>query len=303
MRAARLPEFGQPLRIEDVPPGAPGLDEVVVRLAYASVNPLDVRFCGGGAGKPELPFVPGCDGVGETDRGPVAVQGAGIGTQRPGTFAEEVVAPAAAVVPLPAGLDLKVAAALGVAGMTAAYLVREVAAITSADRVLVLGATGAVAMVATQIVVATGATVLAHSTRPIENLGEVVVTDAAGLRDAVRALRPTVVLDGLGGEYTAAAIRSLTTGGRLALYGAAAAAKAEIDLATVYRRAITITGVATRELSPQRTSAALADCLTLAAEGKVNPVIADEVPLSDVNDALTRQGSRGTTGKLLIAVR
>lgn len=302
MQAARLYEFGQPLRIEDVPSRAPGVDEVVVRLAYASVNPLDVRFCGGGAGKPELPFVPGCDGVGETDSGWVAVQGAGVGTQRPGTFAEEVVTPAAAVVPLPAGLEPRVAAALGVAGMTAAYLVREVAAITAADRVLVLGVTGSVATVARQIAVATGATVSGHSTRPMES-GEVVVADATGLRDAVRSLRPTVVLDGLGGEYTAEAIRSLSTGGRLALYGVAAAARAEIDLATVYRRAITISGVATRELTPERTSAALADCLALAAEGKVSPVIAGEVALSDVNDGLGRLRGRGVTGKVLISVR
>lgn len=307
MRAARLHEFGGPLRIEDVPPDAPADGEVAVRLAYAGVNPIDVRFVSGGAGKPALPFVPGCDGVGHTDNGPVAVQGAGIGTQRAGTFAQTVVAPASAVVPIPDSVDLRTAAALGVAGMTAGHVVRTVAAIQAGDRVLVLGATGAVAMQATQLALATGATVWAHTTRPssvVAGLGaaEVVTADATTLRDAVRALRPTVVLDGLGGAFTAAAVRSLSTGGRLALYGVAAGATAELDLATLYRRAIVVSGVATRELTAEQTSTALADCLDQVAAGHLHPVIAAELPLAEVNTALDRLANRGTTGKLLLAI-
>lgn len=305
MKAARLHEFGAPLRFEDVPPESPGDDEVVVRLAYASVNPIDLRFCQGGANKPPLPFTPGCDGVGHTDDGPVAVQGANIGTLRSGTFADQVVAPRETVVPIPAGVDLRTAAAFGVAGMTAAHIVTEAAGVTAADRVLVLGATGAVAMLTVQLAAATGATVWAHAGRAAAAVAELgaaneVVTEAAGLRDAVRELRPTVVVDGLGGEYTPAAVRSLATGGRLVLFGVPAGTRAELDLATVYRRALTITGVATRELPAGRTSAALADCLDRAATGGIKPLIADELPLTDANEALRRLATRGATGKLLL---
>jgi NADPH2:quinone reductase len=307
MRAARLHAFGEPLRLADVPPAAPTQDEVLVRLTHASVNPLDIRLCEGGAGRPPLPFVPGCDGVGHTDDGPVAVHGDGIGTLRPGTFAERICAPRAAVVPVPDGVDLGSAAAIGLVGATASYVVRQTAGVTAADRVLVLGATGAVGMLAVQVAVATGATVWAHAGRDVPvvaGLGaeRTVVTTAAGLRDAVRELRPTVVVDGLGGEFTSAAVRSLATGGRLALYGVAAAGRADIDLATVYRRGIAIRGVATRNLPAAATSAALTDCLTLAADGRLRPVVADRVPLAEVNTALDRLAGRGTTGKLLLTI-
>lgn len=307
MRAARLHEFGRPLTVEDTPSAEPGPDEVVVRLTHAGVNPIDLRFRDGGAGKPALPFVPGCDGVGHTSTGPVAVQGAGIGTQRWGTFADEVVAPLSAVVPIPDGVPLRTAAALGVAGMTASHVVRSVAEVTPADRVLVLGATGAVAMLATQIAVAAGATVWAHTSRSsatVDGLGaaSVVVTDAAGLREAVRSLRPTVVVDGLGGAFTAAAVRCLSSGGRLVLYGVAAGASAELDLATVYRRGLVVRGVATRELSAEASSGALADCLSLVAGGRVRAVVAEEFSLSSVNVALDRVGGRGHSGKFLISL-
>lgn len=305
MKAARLHEFGAPLRFEDVPPESPGEDEVVVRLAYASVNPIDLRFCQGGANKPPLPFVPGCDGVGHTADGPVAVQGANIGTLRWGTFAEQVVVPKETVVPIPVDLDLRTAAAFGVAGMTAAHIVGEAARVTAADRVLVLGATGAVAMLTVQIAATTGATVWAHASRPTAAVAEwgaanEVVTEAATLRDAARELRPTVVVDGLGGDYTPAALRSLATGGRLVLFGVPAGTRAELDLATIYRKAITIKGVATRELPAKLTSVALADCLARAAAGNLTPQIADELPLTEANEALRRLEHRAATGKLLL---
>ena len=302
MRAARVHEFGSPLRVEEVADPGVGDGEVVVRLTHAGVNPIDVRLRDGGAGRVPLPFVPGCDGVGVAGAGPVVVYGAGLGLRRAGTYAEQVAVPTAAVVPVPAGVDPVQAAGLGLAGVTAWALVRSV---TPGDRVLVLGASGGVGSLAVQLAVAAGARVCAQTTSPGLALGageEVVVCAADGLRDAVRAFDPTVVLDGLGGAYTGAAVRAVAQGGRIIVFGVSAGARGEIDYATLYRKAVTITGHASLALPEAEARDALSGCLDLVADGRVRVLVDEVLPLGAVNAAHRRLVERKTTGKLVLAV-
>jgi NADPH2:quinone reductase len=302
MKAARVHEFGSPLRIDDVPEPATGADEVLVRLTHAGVNPIDVRLRDGGAGKVPLPFVPGCDGVGVTGSGPVVVYGAGLGLRRAGTYAERVAVPASAVVRLPEGVDPVQAAGLGLAGVTAWALLRSV---TSADRVLVLGASGGVGSLAVQLAASTGARVWGQTTSPglsLPGAEEVVVCSSAELRDAVRPFEPTVVLDGLGGAYTGAAVRSVAQGGRITVFGVSAGARGEIDYATLYRKAVTLTGHASLALPAADVRDALVGCLDLVAGGQVRVLVDEVLPLGAVNDAHRRLVERRTTGKLVLAI-
>jgi NADPH2:quinone reductase len=304
MKAARLHEFGSPLRIDDVADPEPGEGEVLVRLSHAGVNPIDVRMRDGGAGRVDLPFVPGCDGVGETDTGPVVVYGAGLGLRRAGTYAERVAVPEKAVVRLPEGVDPVQAAGIGLAGVTAWSLVGR--RVSAADRVLVLGASGGVGTLAVQLARSAGATVWAHTGTPSDaaDLGadRVVTSDAAGLRDAVRELEPTVVLDGLGGPYTGAAVRAVANGGRIAVFGVSAGARGELDYATLYRKSVTLTGHASLALPAPDVRDALVGCLELLAGGQVRVVIGDVLPLADVNEAHERLETRRATGKLVLAM-
>lgn len=302
MRAARVHEFGSPLRVEEVADPVPAAGEVVVALTHAGVNPIDVRLRDGGAGRVPLPFVPGCDGVGVTDSGPVAVYGAGIGLRRAGTYAQRVAVPAAGVVPLPDGLDPVRAAGVGLAGVTAWTLVRSV---TAADRVLVLGASGGVGSLAVRLAAAAGAPVCAQTTSPGLELGvgeEVVVCAEDGLRDAVRSFSPTVVLDGLGGAYTGAAVRAVADGGRITVFGVSAGSRGEIDQALLYRKAVTITGHASLSMSAADARTALATCLDLVAGGQVRVLVDEVLPLSAVNTAHRRLTERRATGRLVLAV-
>lgn len=304
MKAARLHEFRSPLRIDDVAEPEPGEGEVLVRLSHAGVNPIDVRMRDGGAGRVDLPFVPGCDGVGETGAGPVVVYGAGLGLRRAGTYAERVAVPETAVVRLPEGVDPVQAAGIGLAGVTAWSLVGR--RVSAADRVLVLGASGGVGTLAVQLARSAGATVWAHTGTPSDaaDLGadRVVTSDADGLRDAVRELEPTVVLDGLGGPYTGAAVRAVANGGRIAVFGVSAGARGELDYATLYRKSVTLTGHASLALRAADVRDALVGCLELLAGGQVRVVIGDVLPLADVNEAHERLETRRATGKLVLAV-
>jgi NADPH2:quinone reductase len=304
VKAARLHEFRSPLRIDDVPDPEPGPDDVLVRLTHAGVNPIDVRLRDGGAGRVELPFVPGCDGVGYTASGNVVVYGAGLGLRRAGTYAEQVAVPARAAVRLPDGVDPLQAAGIGLAGVTAWALVGR--HVSAADRVLVLGASGGVGTLAVQLARSAGATVWAHTAEPADaaDLGadKVIAADAAGLRDAVCELEPTVVLDGLGGSYTGAAVRAVADGGRITVFGVSAGGHGELDYAALYRKSVTLAGHASLALSASDVRDALVGCLELVAGGQVRVVIDAVLPLAAVNDAHDRLLTRRATGKLVLAV-
>ena len=304
MKAARLHEFRSPLRVDEVADPEPADGEVLVRLSHAGVNPIDVRMRDGGAGRVDLPFVPGCDGVGLSDAGPVVVYGAGLGLRRAGTYAERVAVPEKAVVRLPENVDPVQAAGIGLAGVTAWSLVGR--RVSAADRVLVLGASGGVGTLAVQLARSAGATVWAHTGTPSDaaDLGadRVVTSDADGLRDAVRELEPTVVLDGLGGPYTGAAVRAVANGGRIAVFGVSAGARGELDYATLYRKSVTLTGHASLALPAPDVRDALVGCLELLAGGQVRVVIGDVLPLAAVNDAHERLETRRATGKLVLAL-
>jgi len=96
MRALRVHEFGAPPRLDEVPVPEPGDDEVLVRLEATVIGHHDLGVAAGvlPVFQP-LPYIPGLEGAGRTvdDDTPVRVFGGGLGSTRPGTWAEYVVAP------------------------------------------------------------------------------------------------------------------------------------------------------------------------------------------------------------------
>lgn len=309
MRAARIHAFGEPLVVEEVSDPEAGSGETIVELTHAGVNPLDIRVASGGGGRMPLPFIPGCDGSGRTEQGPVLVYGKGIGLSRSGTYAEAVAVPDACVILIPDGVDPAQAAGLGMAAVTAYGLVHGPAPVTSEERVLVLGASGGVGLLAVQLALRAGGRVWAQTSSAddaalLTSLGaeEVVVGGAAELHDGARALSPHLVIDPLGGPFTDVALRILEPGGRIAVLGAAAGARGEVDFGMLYRKAATLFGHATLQMSGSQVRTALETCLDGLRTGLLKVHVDDIVPLDQVEQAHERLTSRQTTGKLVLAV-
>src|SRR5689334_22902715 len=198
-RAARLLKHGQPLRIEEVDLAAPGPQDVIVDIAYAGVNPVDMRAAAGQlAADAPVPRTLGTEAAGTVDGRPVMVRGHGIGTARDGLWATAAVVPRAALIDVPGGAELKAAAAMGVAGVTAWRAVTELARVKPDDTVLVLGASGGVGSIIVSVAHALGATVIGQTGHE-DNAGwirqrgadHVVVADAGRLAGAVAGLHPT----------------------------------------------------------------------------------------------------------------
>jgi len=311
MRAARLHEIGGTLRIDTVDDPVPGDGEVLVDVAYAAVNPLDIWITRGapGAAADNCPWVPGTEGTGHVDGRPVLVSGGGVGLMRHGLYQEQVVVPAGAVMELAADTDLAQAAGIGVAGVTAWNSLHSRAGLRDDDRVLVLGASGGVGSMAVQLAHAAGAVVWGQTTQVekvagIEEGGadRVVVTDADGLVAAVAELEPTVVLDGLGGPYSRAGVEALAPLGRLVVYGTSADVESTLNLRVLYRKSVSLLGYSGLVLADDERRRVLTDLLAQIAAGVLR-VPVELVPLDEAAEAHRRVLERGVSGKLVLDTR
>jgi NADPH:quinone reductase len=253
MRAARLHEIGGTLQLDtDLPDPIAGPGEVLVEMAFASVNPLDIWVTRGapGVAAANLPWIPGTEGTGHVNGKPVIVRGSGLGVMRPGVYRDRIAVPSGCVLALPEGTDLAQASALGVAGITAWQCIHSRGKVTADDRVLVLGASGGVGILAVQIAKAAGATVWGQTTNPNKVAGitdagadrVLVVGEASGLIGALDGLSPTVILDPLGGLWTMPAIEALATAGRLVVFGTSDDELVTLNWRTMYRKGTQIVG-------------------------------------------------------------
>jgi NADPH2:quinone reductase len=310
VKAARLHRHGDPLAVDEVSLLAPAAGEVRVELAYAGVNPVDSYVAAGRvAADGPLPRTVGSEASGHVDGRPVLVSGAGLGSTRDGVWAGAANVPAAAAVPLPDGVGLREAAALGVAGLTA-WDTLHLAGVRPGDRVLVLGASGGVGLTTVSLAVDMGATVWGQTGsgdkgEAIRRQGahQVVVADAAGLADAVAEFAPTVVVDGLGGGFTPAALSAMAPHGRLVLFGTSAGSTSELELRTVYRKGLRLLGYGGLMLSDEERSAGLAEALAAVADGRMRIAIDRILPLEQVNEAFRLIGDRALTGKIVLDLR
>ena len=131
--------------------------------------------------------------------------GHGVGTTRDGIWATRAIVPRAALIDVPAGIDLQRAAVMGVAGVTAWRTVTELAQVTKDDRVLVLGAAGGVGSIIVSLVHRLGVPVWGQANDPgsvawlqARGADRVVIAGAAALASEIGEFQPTVAFDPLG---------------------------------------------------------------------------------------------------------
>jgi NADPH2:quinone reductase len=310
VKAARLHGHDTPLVVEELLLPSPGSGEVRVELAFAGVNPVDSYIARGRvAADGPMPRTVGGEASGLVDGRPVLVTGAGLGSTRDGVWAGAANVPETALVPLPDGVGLEVAAAMGVVGLTAWHTL-HLAEVRPGDRVLILGASGGVGLTAVSLAVAMGATVCAQTgnsgkAEAIRRQGahEVVVTDASGLAAALGDWSPSVVIDGLGGGFTSAALSALASHGRLVLFGTSTGSTSTLELQPLYRRGLRLFGYGGLTLSDAERRAGLAEALTAVADGRMRIPIDRTIPLEQVNEAFRLIGDRALTGKVVLDLR
>jgi NADPH2:quinone reductase len=308
VRAARLHKHGQPLKIETVELPEPHEGEMLVDLAFAGVNPIDL-YTAEGSVAPDgpLPRTLGFEAAGALDARPVVVHGEGLGTARDGVWAQAAVVPSEAVSDVPEGVDLRAAAAVGVAGVTAWNVVHDVGHVGVDDRVLVLGASGGVGCAIVSLAHATGATVWgqtgsAAKTRVIEEQGadRVIVTGPDQLSEQLGDFEPTIVLDALGQGFVDPAVEALAVRGRLVVYGTSAGPEVTFNLRRLYRKRISMLGYGGTALTREERRRGTRRALQALARGELKLPIDDELALEQANEAFERLATGRVCGKLLL---
>ena len=231
MKAIRLHEFGGPevLKYEDAPKPEAGPGEVLIRVRASSVNPLDWKIRSGQmeAMMPHaLPLILGLnaggiveavgEGVGAFKVGDEVY--AGVGMNRPGSYAEYVAAEAGATALKPKTVDFEAAVSAQTA-LTAWQALFDIAGLSGGKTVLVHGAGGAVGSAAVQFAKEKGATVIGTASGDdveyVRGLGADTVVDykTQKFEDAARDV--DVVLDTIGGETQARSFTTMRRGGIL----------------------------------------------------------------------------------------
>jgi NADPH2:quinone reductase len=259
MRAATVHELGATPAVEQRPEPVRGAGQALVEMAAVGLNPVDIAITGGVfyAGHPPLPFTAGREGVGRVVGADGFAPGALVYTLKAatGSLADRFVVDESQMWELPAGTDPGIAAALGIAGMAAWVAVEERARLSAGERVLVLGATGAVGSVAVQAARLLGAGRIVAAGRDaarlerarrlgadaVVHLGDDTDLEAA-FRDAFPDGGPEVVIDPLWGAPALAAMRMAPLNMRLVNLGQAAGAEVSIPSAAVRGKRLQIIG-------------------------------------------------------------
>lgn len=281
-----------------------------MELSFGGINPVD-RYTAEGRVAPDgpLPRTLGGEAAGTVDGRRVLVAGGGLGARRDGVWARAAVVPASAVVDLPERVELRDAAAMGIAGLTAYKVVRELAAVTTEDRVLVLGASGGVGTMILPLVAATGATVWGQTgsqdkVELVERQGaeRVIVTGAEGLEESLEGLEPTVVFDPLGDGFFHPVVEAAAPRARIVSFGTSAGPEVQFNLQSLYRKAVSVLGYAGMILNDEERRQGLELALQALADGELRVVIDDVLPLDEVNEGFRRLVDREVRGKLLLAL-
>jgi NADPH:quinone reductase len=319
MRAVLVSEHGGPevCQITDVPAPQPGPGEILVDVAAVGVNFADIYAREGRppyAGR--LPFVIGQEGAGTvTATGPGADAAVGdrvAWTGVPGSYAEQVVLPAAAAVAVPDGIDLVTAAAVLLQGMTAHYLCHSTYPVSQGDTVVVHAAAGGVGLLLTQMVKMRGGTVVATTSSTAkataaQRAGADFVTGYGDFAEVVGQVTDrrgaAVVYDGVGQATFEASLAALRPRGYLVLYGAASGPVPPFDLQRLnpagslfVTRPTLAHYVASREELQWRAG----DVFRWVAEGQLSVRVGAQYPLDQAAQAHADLAARRTTGKLLL---
>ncbi|GII42231.1 quinone oxidoreductase family protein [Planotetraspora phitsanulokensis] len=299
--------------------------QVVVSVLAAPITPLDLLCASGTSyfGVPELPYVPGVQGVGfvteDTGWGPAGTR-VWFPTQagmRPGdgSLAQFCAAAEDDLVPIPDGVGEAQAAALGLSAVAAWMALTWRAALQPGEQVLVLGAGGVVGQVAVQAarllgarrVVAACRSDSAQETARAAGADAVVAIkdgdDAATLAQRLAAACDggvDVVVDPLFGVPAEAAARVLAQGGRLVNLGGSAGESATLGSSALRSRSAAVLGYTNNDLTNDQRRTAFSQVMEHAVAGRLK-VAFDLAPLDRVRTAWSSQAAGTAIRRIVVA--
>ena len=294
MKAALVEQIGQPPVVGEAAEPQRREGQALVQVTAAAINPIDISISTGKfyGGSPEVPYVMGREAVGRVMEGDQLEPGTQIWFQPTtgGAFAEYAVADEQQAIVLPEGTDHALAAALGIAGLTGWLAVEWRAHVRGGERVLVLGATGVVGLVALQAARILGAAHIVAVGRDPEALA---ATTELGAHETLTVDQDfggpyDVVIDPLWGEPGAKAVRAAGYSGRFVQLGQSAGAEATLRSGDIRGKSLAIMGFTLGHVPRDKTEAAYHRLIELASSGDLK-LERETLPLDWAGEAWRRQ--------------
>ena len=301
MKAVVLDEERR-LALRDVPEPEMGEGREVVRVRAAGVNYADVLIRDGRYPQPPpLPYVPGSEIAGETEDGRRVV--AFVRTQG-GGYAERAAVDREWLFDLPERATFEQGAAFLLAFLTAWIPLTRQVAVREGSRVLVTAAAGGVGSAGVQVARALGAEVVGAvgseaKLDVVRGLGAEAVT-----YDRIGELEPfDVILDQVGGDLFAGALRQLRPLGAVVGIGFAGGAWQPVDPALLVGRNVSACGFYLgrfMKLRPDVVRVAAGELLERWQAGDLVPLVGATFPLAEADTALRLVAERRSTGKVVL---
>lgn len=320
MKAVRVHATGGPevLRLEDVPVPSPAAGQVLIRIEAVGVNFVDVYHRTGLYPLP-LPLTPGREAAGVVER-----VGEGVTALQPGdrvvsesvigSYAEYALVPAQRAVPLPAGVDSRIGAAVMLQGLTAHYLAHTTYPLRPGDTCLVHAAAGGVGLLLCQIASRLGARVIGTTgTEEKARLAREAGASEVILYDDVDFLAETkrltggvgveVVYDSVGRTTFLRGLDCLAPRGLMVLYGQSSGPVEPFQPQVLSQKGslyLTRPTLANYVAAPSELHRRTEELLGWVQDGSLRIRIGEEFQLDAAGDAHRALEGRRTTGKVLL---
>ena len=316
-------ESADRLQWQEVPDVTADRDEVLVKVTAAGVNRADLLQAAG-----LYPPPPGASELlGMEVSGVIETVGDDVADWAPGDevcallagggYAEQVAVPAGQLLPIPAGVGLRDAAALPEVACTVYANIVMYGRIAPGDTLLVHGGASGIGTMAIQVGRALGATVActagsASKLARCRELGAELTVNyreqdfAQAVLDFTGGRGADIILDIVGAAYLEPNVTALATGGRLVVIGMQGGGlKGELDLGQLTRKRATVHGSTLRS-RPLADKAAVVSAVRdglwpLIGSGHVRPVIETILPLEEAPAAHRLMDGDAHVGKILLA--
>ncbi|MEV8031128.1 NAD(P)H-quinone oxidoreductase [Streptomyces sp. NPDC002742] len=323
MYAITIPEPGGPEALvwDEVPDPVAAEGEVLVEVVAGAVNRADLLQRQGLYNPPPgaSPY-PGLECSGRIAAVGTGVLGWAVGDEvcallSGGGYAQKVAVPAGQLLPVPAGLDVRQAAALPEVTCTVWSNVFMVSHLRPGETLLVHGGSSGIGTMAIQLAKAVGAkvAVTAGTKKKLDFCAELGADILINYREqdfveeikrATGGAGADVILDNMGAKYLDPNVRALAVNGRLAIIGMQGGIKAELNIAVLLnkRAAVSATSLRARPLSEKTAivAAVREHVWPLIDSGRVRPVIDRELPMSDAAGAHRVLEESSHIGKVLL---
>ena len=326
MTAIEIREPGPPQVLHAVqrPKPAPGLGEVLIRVAAAGVNRPDVlQRKGLYPPPPGITDIPGLEVAGEVEAAGEGVVEPAIGARvcaliAGGGYAQYATAPAVQCLPVPASLSLEEAAAVPETFFTVWHNVFERARLQRGETLLVHGGSSGIGTTAillgkafdARVIVTCGTAQKCAACRALGADVAINYREADFVEATVRATDASgadVILDMVGGDYMPRNVVAAAVEGRIALIAVQGGSKSELDLRALMVKRLTLTA-STLRAQPVANKARIATALRqnvwpLFAARALKPVIHARFPLADAAGAHRLMESNAHIGKIVLLAR